>query len=503
MLLAYKKRYHHVRVPLDEAKPWQELAEWVHTVRLMRRRTRQDLSVERIETLDKIGFQWKFDGETLDSTEGLLTEKALMQLSGISCIHKYRKNGLIKPVGYAVTRAGVGPYYHLRQIDELKEALGVTLDSTVGLLSEADFRAKSGLTKIESYRERGVIVPYGYAIASGSRGVGTYYHPRQIAELKKALGITLKSTKGLLTEKAMRRIVGASRMVRCRKRGLIKPVGYAITKAGVGPYYHPRQVTELKKRLGITLESTTGLINEKQFATASGLTGIARYRQKEKIKPVGYAAAGPAISAFYHPRQIKELKKALGITLDSTKGLLNEYAARRIPGLSQIRQHRLAGRIKPIGWALGGMTGLKPYYHPRQIKQLKKTLGITIDSTKGLINETQFAKALGVSSIVRYRENGLIKPVGRASTRGGVGFVYHPRQIKQLKKKLGITLTSTKGLLNETQFGKASGLTNVGRYRKRGLVTPVGHTVTHAGVSPFYHPRQVKALQRRLAAKQK
>jgi hypothetical protein len=39
---------------------------------------------------------------------------------------------------------------------------------------------------------------------------------------------------------------------------------------------------------------------------------------------VGYAIAGPTVSPFYDPRQIKELKKKLGITLDNTKGLLIE-----------------------------------------------------------------------------------------------------------------------------------------------------------------------------------
>jgi superfamily II DNA or RNA helicase len=374
MLLAFRKKYRHLRVPLDAPKPWQDLAGWVHNIRLMRRRTRQDLSQERINALNAIGFTWKFDGETLDSTDGLLTEKGLIRLSGISSIHKYCRKGLITPIGYAITKVGVGPYYHPRQIDEFKKSLGVTLNSTKGLLSENEFRAKSGLTKIERYRERGLIKPFGYALASGSRGVGTYYHPRQIAELKQSLGITLTSTKGLVTEKAMRRITGLSRIARYRKKGLIKPLGYAITKAGISPFYHPRQAAELKKAMGITLDSTKGLLNESQFIEKSGISTVAKCRRDGLIKPVGYAPAGPAISPFYHPRQIKDLKKALGVTLDSTKGLLNEYAVRRMPGLSQLREYRVKGLIKPLGWALGGKTGLKPYYHPRQIKELKRTL---------------------------------------------------------------------------------------------------------------------------------
>ena len=39
-------------------------------------------------------------------------------------------------------------------------------------------------------------------------GVSLYYHPRQIVELKEALGITLKSTKGLLRQNELKVALG-------------------------------------------------------------------------------------------------------------------------------------------------------------------------------------------------------------------------------------------------------------------------------------------------------
>jgi len=206
------------------------------------------------------------------------------------------------------------------------------------------------------------------------------------------------------------------------------------------------------------------------------------------------------MSAFYHRTQIKELKKKLGITLESTKGLLNEAEFKKASGLANIVSYRKRGLIKPVGYGVtGGGTGLSAFYHPTQIKELKKKLGITLENTKGLLNEKQFMKASGLSMITSYRKRGLIKPVGYALSSSGLGGFYRPSQIKELKKKLGITLESTKGLLNESEFIKASGFTNTGKYRKRGLIKPVGFAMSNTGLSGFYRPSQIKELKKKLA----
>lgn len=380
-LLLYKKRFGHLRVPQGAQKPWRELAKWVWLVRQNKRLG--TLSSARVAELEASGFEWRVEGQTLKDTTGLLTERQFIKKSGFSKISDYRRRGLIKPVGFGVARGGSGgsggarPYYHPRQIEELRRKLGVTLASTKGLLTEDTFRKKSRFTQIESYRKCGLIKPVGWAV--GASGLSTFYHPRQIQELRRKLGITLTRTKGLLSELAFRKKSGFRNISSYRKRGLIKPVGFGVVRGGSSgsvrarPYYHPKQIKELRRKLGITLSSTKGLLHEHAFAKESRLTKIADYRKRGLINPMGWAFAGPNFSAFYHPQQIQELRRKLGITLTSTKGLLNERAFREKPGFSSVADYRKRGIIKPVGWAIAG-PGLSAHYRPCQIKELKAKL---------------------------------------------------------------------------------------------------------------------------------
>jgi len=361
-------------------------------------------------------------------------------------------------------------------------------------LNENEIRKTSGLTSIVKYRKAGLIKQVGYAITNA--GLSAFYKSSQIKELKKKLGITLESTKGLLSQKEFKKASGLSQINRYRKTGLIKPVGYALIGPGLGAFYKPSQIKELKKKLGITLENIKGLLNEAKFIEASGLSRIADYRRHGDIKPAGYAIAGPGLNAFYRRSQIKELKKKLGVTLANTKGLLNENEFAKASGLTQITRYRKAGLIKPIGYAFS-CTNLSPFYRRSQIKGLKKKLGITLESTKGLLNEKEFREASGLAGIRLYRKSGLIKPVGFAMVGSGLGAFYKSSQIKELKKKLGITLESTKGLLSEPEFKKASGLTNILRYRERGFIKPVGYAFA-SKLSAFYRPSQIKELKKKL-----
>jgi hypothetical protein len=79
----------------------------------------------------------------------------------------------------------------------------------------------------------------------------------------------------------------------------------ALSASHLSAFYHPRQIAKLRKTLGITLKSTKGLLNEKQFGRVSELTVIASYRRQVLIKPVGYAMAGPGANPFYHPPIIR------------------------------------------------------------------------------------------------------------------------------------------------------------------------------------------------------
>lgn len=310
-LLLFKKRYGHLRVPRDAKRPWKRLGLWVDDVRALKRN--DHLSGEREVQLKAMGFEWRVDGQTLDHTTGLLVEFAFARRFGVApwTLGAYRRRGLIKPVGFGMSASHVSPFYHPSQVDKLRRKLGTTLTRTEGLVVEKDFGKKYGFAAIQNYRKHGLIKPVGYAIAHSGRAA--YYHPRQSNELRRKLGINITSTEGLLNDEAFAKQFGTTRIsiARYRKRGLIKPVGWAMSATKISAFYHPRQIKELKRKLGITLIRTDGLLNEDGFRKKSGLRQIDSYRQRGLIKPVGKALGKGGMSRFYHPRQIKELKAKL------------------------------------------------------------------------------------------------------------------------------------------------------------------------------------------------
>jgi superfamily II DNA or RNA helicase len=502
MLLAYRKKHGHVRVPIDAGMPWQDLARWVKETRLLRRLGQ--LPQQRVDELNAIGFQWRFDGQTLDRVDGLLSEKAFRKASGISRVKQFRLSGLLKPVGYSVSRGGgITPFYHPRQIKDLRKRLGVTLDSTDGLLNEKQFARTSGITRIGRLRKQGRIKPVGFGYTHGA-GVTPYYHPRQINQLRQAIGITLETTKGLLGETEVKEVIGLTKIAQYRRDGHIPPAGFAAasSRTGVMAYYHPKEIHAFKKRLGVTLESTDGLLTETQFKKQVGIENVLKYRKRRIVEPIGHAisCSSSGTSAYYHPRQVKQARKVLGITLETTKGLLHENAFRAASGFTSIHKYREAGLIRPAGYALT-KGGARPFYHPRQIAELRKSLGITLKSTKGLLNERHFMERSSLTAVSKYRKQGLIRPVGFASHGSGIGPFYHPRQIKELRKVLGITLSSTEGLLNEHECAKRASVSMVASYRKKGLIKPVGYALAGPTISAYYHPRQIKEVQRIKAGK--
>ena len=111
-------------------------------------------------------------------------------------------------------------------------------------------------------------------------------------------------------------------------------------------FYHPRQTAELKRKMGATLKNTKGLLNENQFRAVSRLSNVTKYREKGLIKPIGYGLTNSGASPFYHPRQIAKLKKVLGITLKTTKGLLSEGEIRKKPGLSSVLMMHTAATLQ-------------------------------------------------------------------------------------------------------------------------------------------------------------
>jgi DNA-binding transcriptional MerR regulator len=444
LLKEYKIKYGHFNPPKKMEKRWKDLFEWAHQIRL--EHGRNELTRERVEELGEIGFDLKVYGQTLFNTKGLLIEKKFAQKVGIGQVklQKFRNENLITPVGTGISSVGLSYFYHPSQINELIKKLGITLLNTKGLLYEKQFILKSGV-----YREK----------------------------LKKSIN-----------------------------DGLVKPLGIGISKtqAGICNFYHPRQIKELRNELGITLSNTKGLIVEKNFASQVkiDMRRLKECRVDGLINPVGTGfSRGNDFSYYYHPSQINELRKKLGITLNNTKGLISEARFLQKSGLvrERLKKCREEGLIKPFGTSIA-KGGLSNFYHPRQVDELRKKLGITLANTKGLLVEKNFILRSGINQkkLKKCLEKDLIKPEGTAVSYAGVSNFYHPRQIKELRNKLGITLSNTKGLLAHKKFASlvgigASTLTNLIR---KELINPFG--VGGTGEYYFYHPRQVDELRKKL-----
>ena len=128
---------------------------------------------------------------------------------------------------------------------------------------------------------------------------------------------------------------------------------------------------------------------------------------------------------------------------------------------------------------------------------------ICIKEQHGLLNEKQFKKKLEFTQIHRYREQGLIKPVGKALSGNNLSCFYHQRQIKKLRKDLGVTLKNIKGLLVERQFALEVKLdkNTIKKFREKGVIKPVGTYITTGGLSNFYRRFQIAELKNKLKNK--
>jgi superfamily II DNA or RNA helicase len=583
-LLLYRKEFKSLAVPRQATEPWNSLAAWVDRIRSLQRNGQ--LSDRRVTQLTALGFDWKVEGETLDSTDGLIVESEFRKRSKVSIIARLREQGRITPAGFKVGPAGLNAYYRPEQIEGLHKSLGITIEKTQEMLTENEVRSRfPGLTGIQRYTKSGELKSCGMALV-GRGGVRPVYLLSEIEAFIERRGVTLKDTTGLLTEDEIRKASGLSQVSKYREQGLIMPVGRAFSASGLSNYYRREQVAELRSALGITLESTEGLVTEKKAADSLGIK-VSRLRESGRVTPRGFAMtpsagvgayydlqvlraevaalAGNAVSrthkkkelkssgekksskkivaagqlldrtkglikeveacqmlgipkmkpyaallelrpagfffvhghrvAFYEPRRVKDSLKRLGITLIDKDGLLNEQQVRNLHRLWSIADYREKGLIKPAGFGLYN-GAVRPFYRPSQVDALKRKLGITLDETDGLLQECHIREQYGLSAIHRYRERGLIKPLGYGvSAGGGVKPFYSPEQIERLKSQLGITLDSAKGLITEKQARK-KGVRRLGDLRKKGLITPHGYSMVEGGVRPVYTPQQIAAVKK-------
>ena len=126
LLLKFKDRHKHCDVPLNAKGEFKELAQWVHKIRLTRRRKlMNNLSDQNIQELNKIGFIWRIEGETVPFPNNLKNMKDIEREFGISYAAGEILWKKIQPKG-KIYSGEAGKFLNLYDLDEkVKDNLGV------------------------------------------------------------------------------------------------------------------------------------------------------------------------------------------------------------------------------------------------------------------------------------------------------------------------------------------------------------------------------------------
>ena len=454
-------------------------------------------------------------GITIDDPHGLLSEEdiaARLKLH-VATIIAYRKRGDLKAAGFAWSKHKlVAPVFTEAALRSLKKKLGVTTEDTGGLLDIAAFAKKVGVTaaSISKYVASGILRPRAYAVGKSKSRRRSFYHPSQAGHLKRRLGITLRSTRGLLERADFARYCNLSLNVieSSVRDGEIKPKGRAMGHNGVTEFFKKRDRELLYKNLGITLPRPRGLLPESEFSRMVGILvqRIKHCRKKGLISPIGFGMGRTGITAFYRPEQITDVKKALNIMDGCVVGLLSEEVFAKRVGFSQANVARLRrdGEFKPHKYFGRTGRGLRPFYHPKQVTILRKVVGITTNRLRGLLTEAELARRakVGRRALSRLRLAFKITPRGfhGRHCRGDNRAYYRPSQVAEVHRALGITLLRIDGLLSQSKFARACtiGLNALIGLIAKGVVKPHGYAYGHNGLSPYYLPKQVQELRSRL-----
>jgi len=117
-LLRYKDKFGNCNVPFSAKGEFKELGEWVHNLRLIRRRKKLNtLSVGNINQLNKEGFRWTFDKETVAFPTKFLTRGEIYKKFNIAAVH--RLWSLVKPKGQ-IYSGEAGTYVDVYDLDKDK-----------------------------------------------------------------------------------------------------------------------------------------------------------------------------------------------------------------------------------------------------------------------------------------------------------------------------------------------------------------------------------------------
>lgn len=458
-------------------------------------------------------------GITLSSVSGLIDEHEFARRFGVhnTTVKKYYRSGKLTPIGFALRNGIKCAYFRKKQIDELRKKLGVTAKGVGGLLSSYEFAKAIGrsVAVVFNYREKGLLKEYRRGLGHG-HPYRYFFHRSQVKQLLRKLGVASKGNRSLLSAREIAKRIGVNRNTVYGLLTKIRPAGRCFGTHGLVKLYDPRVVPRLRNRHGYALDEheAAGLLSETEFEKLCrrriNIANIAVLRRQRLIKPIGQRLKGKSARWFYHPRQIDQVKRLFGITLEDTAGLFTEEAAAKACGVhvESIQKLRRRRRIVPFG--RGGRRGrgymrTVNYYDRQQIAKLRELFGVTLDNTDGLVREAEIARLAGLrpGTMCRLRQSGVLQPRGYfGTTSNGPIPYYDPSQADELRRTLGATLRTRAGLLGESSFSERVGVarTTVAKYRRLGKITPAGTWYRGAGEQYYYSPKQVAQFKTLVAS---
>jgi len=414
------------------------------------RHRKERLTQDQIKLLNSINFPWEpFEPDLWSSSE--LAQRLRVSHRGVI---KWAEKREIEPA--KTYKSGKMNYYFFTPgYDEhVKKHFRITLDHTEGLLTINDLAKTLEFHPNTIYRllKENKIKPLGRAFAAGGKGTAVFFSPDTIEGIKNELGITITDKAGLLTPGKLARHlnVDTGTVYRWVNRGIIIPygTGYQSSGKGLGHFFHPSQLLEFKRKLGITLENIKGLLTVGALAKEIGLKSpeaIGGWIRDGKVIPFGYAYGRSGLQAYFHQKQIEEIMKFFGVTLRNTKGLFTSAALAKELGLVSDRSRMTVnkwvreGRIKPYGYGFGN-AGVVAYFHPRQVKETREQFEVNLKGTKGLLSLQELARASRAhpSTISKWIERKEVAPAGKYWTPQGrgVGYFFKRDSIKEIRSRL-------------------------------------------------------------------
>lgn len=504
------------------------LGSWCNSQRQAKRKGM--LSKKRLDLLEAVGFPWHLFPPDLWSSSELANAVGVHSSVVINWVRRKK----IRPA--EVYRSGKFTYYffQLGYDKEVRKIFNVTLDNVEGLMSVKDAAElyKVDATTIFGLVRRNFLRPVGRVFISGGTGISMFFSRDSLEKTKKDLGITIIDKTGLMSAPEFAKALGVSKTVVYKwvRKGLIAPFGRGFQSGGkgFGDYFHPDQIQEIRDALGVTLdiisrrepldvnlESTYELLDSNALAQKLGLksyTTINKWINQKKVIPHGYgfAQAGRGVRAYFHPKQVEEIRRSFGVTLSQTRGLISLKEVAHQLGIDPALIHKWLKKklIKADGryWSKAG-AGIEIFFKPEAVEEIRKTFGVTVESPKGLLSPSEFASKLGVdqSTVRKWVRKGLISSevAFLPGAKKYVGYYFRKSQVNETRELFGANLVSTRGLLSQEEFAKKLGVKPVTVWswvKRRKKLQPVGYKFAPGGKGKeaYFHPSQLKEIRRLL-----